>query len=671
VKWVVPAFVALLALAFRLGYLFELSEVPRLAAPALDAAGFAGSALYTALLELQWANESLWWPRLLQAILGSLSCGLVWIIGRSLFPSGVALVAALAAAMYGPLIYYGGELLPATISVFAILLLFWLLTRMPLAPVWRWVVPGLATGVATLTTPVALLLLPFLIWWLARFPRDTHGDRSRGWHRGVWLTLGFGLVIAPMGAMHEISLYSGLPGSGPAGVEGVVPTLADRLYHFWSGAEIPHDLDLYFARGESDLLSVLLWHRWIAFPFGLIGPLALVGLVLHLRTPEGRSRMGLLLAGIVIASGVAVLLRPVTSLTRLPVVPLLLLLASYGGYRMFRMRPRPVAIGITLILIAALNVGVVTVSASGTAREHFVRGLAFDTHDMPANAMREYRRALKADPELPDALLKLAELLSHRGESAASSALYRRYLEQVPESIAARRELAMALLAAGDQDQALQEMEEIVALEPGRADLHGTLAFVSLLSDRPDRATRAYRRVLALRPDSALVRYQLARLHESQDRADSAEAQYRLSLRSAPKHIDTHQGLADLLIANAPAPSVGQELRVTPALQEAEELLQRVIALDGKSLAARWSLGPLLAREGRYEASIRQFEAILELSPDEYEAHLYLGGLYRRTGMATRAEEEFDIYTQEKRVRRMEATARSQSEELARQLLGE
>ena len=641
-KWLVPGTVALLALLARLGYLFEIQDGPLFSRPVL----------------LQSLDVSLWWPRMVQAAAGSASCVLVWLIGRRLFPRGVALAAALLATVYGPLLYYSGELLPATAAVFSVLLLLWLLTETPAEPVWRWLVPGMLVGIATLTTPAALLLLPFLLWWLGRCPPRSDDNGTLGWLRGIWLAAGCGIILVPV-----VTLYGVSP--GPENVSSGLD-IAARIHDFWRGAEIAHDHDLYFGRDESILLSGLLWYRWLAFPFGLTAPLALVGLALFLRTPDGRSRMGLLVTGFVVSGSLSVLLGPVTSLTRLPFVPVLLLLACYGAYRMYRGPGRVAAIGATVLLALLLNAGTTPLTASVTAREYFWRGQAFDASQMPANAMREYRLALQADPDFPEATLKLAALLSRRGEFGPATALYRGYLRHAPGSIVARRELAMALLASGKQDQALQELEEVVAREPDRADLQGTLAFVSLVSDKPERAAQAYRRVLALRPDSSLVRYQLARLHESQGRGDSAEVQYRLSLAAAPQHADTYQGLADLLISRAAPPQTGVTLVSTPALQEAEQLLLRVLRLDGKSLAAYWSLGRLLARQGRYEEAMAHFEALLQLTPDEYEAHLYLGGLYRRTGRAEEAEEEFRIYAHEQRARRLEAATRTQSEELAR-----
>ena len=64
---------------------------------------------------------------------------------------------------------------------------------------------------------------------------------------------------------------------------------AQNLYLFWQGQEFLPDLDPYYGREFSGLLAALMWKGWIGFPFGLVAPLALVGLGFRLRSPE-RSR---------------------------------------------------------------------------------------------------------------------------------------------------------------------------------------------------------------------------------------------------------------------------------------------------------------------------------------------------------------------------------------------
>jgi len=68
-------------------------------------------------------------PRVVQAVIGSLSCILVFLIGKRIFAPVVALSAALAAGFYWVLIYYDGEFLIPVLSAFLNLLLLLLLVR--------------------------------------------------------------------------------------------------------------------------------------------------------------------------------------------------------------------------------------------------------------------------------------------------------------------------------------------------------------------------------------------------------------------------------------------------------------------------------------------------------------------------------------------------------------
>ena len=127
--------IALFGLAFltRLVYIHEISDTPLFTVPIVDARTYVEEALY--LSEISWSGrdapfwqpplypyalgslfaligENYYLPRLLQALLGALICVLIYLIGRRIFTTRIGIGAALAAAFYGPLIYFGGELLP-------------------------------------------------------------------------------------------------------------------------------------------------------------------------------------------------------------------------------------------------------------------------------------------------------------------------------------------------------------------------------------------------------------------------------------------------------------------------------------------------------------------------------------------------------------------------------
>lgn len=632
-----------LALVLQVTYLLQASNSPLFAVPVLEAAdylsGQGSSALYSAFLTVL-PEESLWWPRLLQAVLGALSCLLLWAVGRHMLSSGAALAAALIATMYGPLLFHAGQLLPAAFTVFLVLLCLWL--TLSKGTTWPSVLSGFVAALAGLTAAPAIVLVPVLglLQWRHRAPRDA-----------LWFA---GCAV---GTLVVATLLGGYPAD--------LAQFSDRalgagLLDFWRGAETTLGPNPYVAGGESPLLRGLLWHRWIAFPFGLVAPLALVGLGLGLRPDLPHSRTNApqfrLLGAVVLAWWATALVLPATSTMRLPITPLLLLLACHGASSLLWGSHRLVAGLVAAGLVVALNVGLESTTSPILAQEHVWRGQAYDQQEMPANALREYRSALRLQTDMPVAQRRMAAVLAQRGDLAGAVELYRAYLDSTPGDVEARRDLALALSASGLHKQALGALQAAIERAPERADLHGNLAFASLLAEKPETALVAYRQVLALRPDSALVRYQLGRLHDSQGRSDSAQAQYRRALQVDATLIEAKLVLADLLVAQN-------------ELTEAEDLLQQVLAADTASLPARWKLGRLLARSQRYAEAITCFNRMLKLAPEEYEAHLYLGGLYRRLGDQQQSAESFSAYETQRRARQLQAAVRSESEELARRFL--
>ena len=78
----------------------------------------------------------------------------------------------------------------------------------------------------------------------------------------------------------------------------------------------------------------------------------------------------------------------------------------------------------------------------------------------------------------------------------------------------------------------------------------------------------------------------------------------------------------------------------------------------------------LLARQDRYPEAAELFERLLELAPEDHVVHLFLGHLLKRTGRLQEAKSHFDHYSARRRARRMQETARSQSEQFVKRVFG-
>jgi len=267
--------------------------------------------------------------RLVQILLGSASCFLVFRIGDRIFGRTAAWIAWALVALCGPLIFFDLQLLGAGLVTFLLLLaldrtLAWLggSRRRDLAGV------GLALGLASITVATSLVLLPVF----AAFVRFGAGGR-RPWRPALLLLavavlpvlLVTGVNLAVSGQPVLVSYNGGINfwiGNNPdydrtmairpgrawqaltaeplrAGVRSEAGTsswffrrsagwiaghpgewlalLARKTRLFFRGEEAARNQEIYPFRGDSALLAALLWNRGIAFPTGLLLPLGLAG----------------------------------------------------------------------------------------------------------------------------------------------------------------------------------------------------------------------------------------------------------------------------------------------------------------------------------------------------------------------------------------------------------
>jgi len=609
------ALLALLALALRLLYLLQADDSPLFTHPVVDARTYVRTARHLSAGQWLGAAQPFWQPplypyflgglfalfgenyylpRLVQAASGAAVCLLVFFLGRRAFSAPAAgWFAAAAAALYGPFLYFEGELLPASLAVFlntlALLALLWAGG----GGIGRGLVAGVLLGATALTVASVLLFIPVALLWAryqARVPVSTLSA----------LILGLALVIAPVtlrnrvvgGEWVPISYNAGINfylGNNPdydrtthirpgrdwrdltdlpereAGITakgasssyffgrscdyiaadpaGYVRLQLRKLYLFWRGDEIPRNLNLYYARHQSSLLQALLWIRGLAFPFGLVGPLALTGLLLYLRDPQARSSAADLLLLFAATYTLAVVLFFVTGRYRLPVIPPLLLFAGYALTRLRLLRGRQRAGGMALLaaLVVGLNIGVPAMDMQGDSQQHVYLASAYAAEGLLANALRHYEQALEMEPAHEIALDDAGAVLAQRGDLRRAAANWERLLYHYPDRTDVRFRLAAMSFDTGDYARAERHFEHLTAEEPERAIFHARLAQSrSHLGDLGG-AAAAYRRALELDPMARPLHRQLAQLELQRGNQAAALPHVRALARQAGEDAAIHR----------------------------------------------------------------------------------------------------------------------------------
>ena len=557
-----PALVGIvfvLALSLRLVHAFQMSASPLFTMPAVDAATYSEQA--ASLAEGNWLGRGqgpFWQPplypyflgviklvfpesfyylsRFAQALIGSVTCVLLCLVGRRLFGVGAGFIGGLIAAVYGPLIYFDARLLPAGLATLLTLVSFWLLIRAVERPTkLMFMAAGFALGLASLTAAILAALIPgvaiWLVYWL----------RKRAAQAVVAFLLGAVLAIAPVTLRNYTIGGDFVPISYNGGVnfylgnnanaeqtlalrpgweweelvalplrEGITRPSAKSLFfyrqaleyiqdapldymgllavktvQFWRGDEIERNQEMYYWRKYSSVIAGTLWKWGVAFPFGLVSPLALLGLIVYIR------RQGITLPVLfVLGYSFAVISFFVAARYRLPIVPLLILFAVYGGSWLYarwwqqsvRQALWPTAVLALLVLL--VNWELPPMDGRGKAATHNDLGNAYLQQGRRDLALLKYEQATRLDSTYWQAWFNLGSLRALRGDLRGALPILLNVLEHERERADVWSNVAGVYVGLGQYQQAAEVLEQAVVAAP-REDLYEALENVYAMMGKP------------------------------------------------------------------------------------------------------------------------------------------------------------------------------------------
>jgi len=282
-----------------------------------------------------------------------------------------------------------------------------------------------------------------------------------------------------------------------------------------NGYEIPNNQNIYIATEYVPWLKPLLFANGVYFPFGLIAPLALVGIGLSIRRWR-HFLIGYLLLG---AYSFTLLLFFVCARFRQPMLPLLLLFAVFGSFELVRyVRERrwvPFGIGVVAFGLLAVhsNIDMLGLRAERVAAEdQFMIGTAHLTQKEYLKAERAFERALANDSSLAQAWANLGLVKIRQRQLRPAEDYFERALALEPTALEHYLNLATIRLDLGQNAEAVELLERAVALKPFNDAVHVRLA--EAYTRLPDmvRAKAAAERALALNPANGAARQLIGRI---------------------------------------------------------------------------------------------------------------------------------------------------------------
>lgn len=599
--------IVVVAFALRLVYILQLRASPYFSTPVMDplyhhewAQAFAAGETfwegpYFRAPLYPWFLGVIYWlfgpdnplaPRIVQAMLGALSCGLLYLIGRQVFSRAVGAIAGFAAATHWIFLYYDAELLIPVLVVFLDLVLLWLLLRTcDRRSPFSWAACGLVLGLSAIARPNILLFAPAVVVWILVLHRP-HWRRGLGYAACLFIgcllpilpitvrnyAAGDDLVlIASQGGVNFYignnphsdgmsAIIKGDPGQWQACYEAQIARAQRALGHppkasevsrwyfrqalrfmyeqpgraaalllkklacFWSHWEVSNNQDIYFFTGYYTPIV-----RYLPLGFWIVGPLGALGLCLSLR----RAKELFPLWGFVLIYMVTVVMFFVTARYRVPIVVVLILLGSYAvcwllrSLRARRWRSLGFA-ALVLLVMGALAARTPANVDKEMVQAHRETGLELARQGRLAEAERilnEFVERSRATdrPVDADAWYTLGFVRLKREKFAAAVGCFEQALELRPFYPEARNNLAYAFIALGRPHQAMEQFARIVRDDPQNDRAHVDLANGLAQLGRIDEAIQHVLRAIEINPANARQLVEIAERVRRRGDASGAE----------------------------------------------------------------------------------------------------------------------------------------------------
>ena len=453
---------------------------------------------------LYWVGgHSLWWPRLLQVLLGSLTAVLAGRVARRISGRAeVELCAGLLVALHGPLVFYDGELLSTCLGTFLGMAALWLAVREP-PSLGAAGACGACIGLGALAVaPLLLLVLP-LAWAMARgrparavlclascaalvsCATAFNHARTGEWmlisaNGGINLWLGNNADVDQSMAIRPGAAWEALVDE-PARHGFHTPATQDRYFTgraldfcrqqplvcmrnlVWKarllvvGRELPRNEDLYTVRSQSPVLWALTASPGgVALPYAVLWPLAAVGGVgvwrRWRRSGTEGARVSLTLVGTVLVLAAPSIVFFVSGRYRAPLAPGLCVLAALGLQLLVSRassRAVPVGVALAVLVLAVWPVRLAVDDVDFEAELHYAVGGRLARLGNDAGAVEAWRRAVSRKPDYLEAGFNLGLALERLGRTGEAVSAYEALQRWYPEERLLRERLAQLHGSAG------------------------------------------------------------------------------------------------------------------------------------------------------------------------------------------------------------------------------
>jgi tetratricopeptide (TPR) repeat protein len=618
------------------------------------------------------SGSSIYFVKLVQLIVGALIPVLVYLFSVRLFANRTAaLISAFLTCIYMPLVFFEQELLATGWAVFFSLLFLYLICQLQTSPTYsKLFFFGSVTALLILTRPVFIAVCLFMvIWLLVNFKHLDFPVFSM--KKGVsFLVAGFSLIALPAALINNqvTNSFSILPSSGginlfignnpnyqrtitarpglawqhltalPENFTGYAPADKEQVYYqlvadylisqpgdflmgllnkalqFFNSREIPRNLDIYLFRRWSSLLTTGLGH-WgsFGFPFGLILPLALIGII------RLRKKIPIYIWIFLIVYPLSIIFFFTAARYRLPYLPILFIFSGAGGQLFFLSLKnfKKLLSNCLICFAAALPITLpgpflaekmdleaeyyFNVAESGKTQNdfetiaqlfkqalylkpnyieaHYKLALMYLQHQQPLSAISHLQTVLKID--FADYFsIPANDIISKK--KPANQEIIKLYFPELFKNT--HHLLAMAFRDTKQWAKAIAHYLSALKIVAEHPLLLEELAYAYLENSQQDKALPVFKKVIEKIPGHWKIYYEIGKIYFGHDKTVALPWFYE-AVRINPSHADSHYFLGLCYLAENKISQADEEFRLARQLDENNPLYsEKLPSIPGQGI---------------------------------------------------------------------------------------
>lgn len=230
-------------------------------------------------------------------------------------------------------------------------------------------------------------------------------------------------------------------------------------------------------------------------------------------------------------------------------------------------------------------------------------------------ALKEFQRAVQANPKDAAAHMMLGAALYWTGDVDGSLAAYAKSLELDPKNAQAHMLTGISQAWKGEQRASYAAFKRAAELDPERADIQMNIGSIEETLGMVPEALEHFRRAVSLEPKNPLYHFQLGMLYRKLGRDAEAVDSMRLALKSFP---DFEDALLEL--------GAAEERRGDK--KDAIRSFKKAVSLKSRDSVARFRLGRLMLGQGDVKKAREVMGEAFHLTPEQGDGGLQLSVSY-------------------------------------------